>query len=132
MALVLGVLVLGAATGCMRDAEAELVTRDDVLQAFTDTGETLRLRLDMAVADPESPIDVLYQGEPEFKNRVGPFGVVVLESEDATTRHAVSIRAALGGAEEVVVERHKNVVILIYPGVDPDRRTRLLAALRSL
>lgn len=116
----------------MGDDEPGLVTRDDVTRAFAAAGETLKPRLDLTIADPESPIEVVYEAPQELKNRVGPFGVVVLEDEDSATRQVVSIRVALAGAPNVVVERLKNVVILIYPQVRPDRRMRLLAVLQSL
>ena len=128
LALLLAV-VLGVA-GCIAGSQEDLVSREAVTRAFNEAGEPVRLRLDMAVADPESPVDSLYVAKNEFEATAGPFRVVLLEDEHSAARHAVRLQARYGPTLYVVRER--NVVLLVVPKVGKDRRMRLGEILKSL
>jgi hypothetical protein len=125
----LGGVVL-ALSGCYGDSRSDdLVSRKDVVEAFAAAGESVRLKLDMAKADPDSPIDALYQARGGAIEE-GGFGVVVLEGHDLAARHAVSILAIGDGQIDVV--RHKNIVLAVRSTMASVRRDRLVAVLESL
>ena len=90
----------------------------------------MRLELDMAKADPGSPIDSLYVARDEFETDAGPFSVVLLEDEDSAAAHAADVQALYGPDGYVVRER--NVVLFVVPPVGTARRLRLVAVLKSL
>jgi hypothetical protein len=119
-----------ALSGCYGDSRSDdLVSRTDVVEAFAAAGETVRLKFDMTEADPDSPIDALYQARGGAIEEDG-FEVVLLESHDLAARHAVGILAIADGQIEVV--RHKNVALAVRSTMASVRRDRLVAVLESL
>jgi hypothetical protein len=119
------------ATGCIGGTNSEqLIAREAVASAFDAAGEPVRLELDMATADPGSPIDSLYSAKDEYETTAGPFEVVLLEDEDSASAHAARLEARWGSGVDVLRER--NVVLVVLSTVGNARRMRLVEVLESL
>jgi hypothetical protein len=125
------VALVPVAGGCFGESEVDdLVGRRTVVEAFAAEGEPVRLALDMAKADPSSPMDAYYEAARGGSRVERGFSVVVLESQDFATKHAVEILSISYGLLEVV--RHKNLVLVFRSDIDAVRRQQLVALLESL
>jgi len=127
-------VLLGVAfgvSGCIGGSNSDqLIEREAVTSAFHAAGEPVRLKLDMATADPGSPIDSLYSAKDEFETTAGPFEVVILEDEDSAAAHAARLEARYGSG--IYVQRERNVVLVVVSTVGTARRMRIVAVLDSL
>jgi|RhiMetdeSRZDD1v2_1073273.scaffolds.fasta_scaffold865246_2 hypothetical protein len=115
--------------GASRDAGNDLVSRRSVTTAFARVGEPLTVRLDMAQADPGSPVDVIYVPEAEDVPEP-PFEVDVFEAAGSAREHARLVGSV--ATPRTQVEHRRNVLLIVSSSVSDQRRQRLLAALRSL
>lgn len=127
---VFALAALLSVTGCdLRAEHSRPLDRPSVKAAFAEAGEPLVVRLDMTVADPDSPVDVIFVPAKEDVPEP-PFELTLFDSEGAAEKHARLIEEAAGASAEVL--QVKNAILLISPSMEAERRARLNAALDSL
>src|SRR5262245_16807872 len=105
------------------------LSRKLVMEWFARHGEPLALRLDVAEANPDAPVDAIFvpakQDVPE-----PPFELTLFDDVKSAEKQARSLEAEAGSHGQVA--RLRNVVLLVSRMESAERRARLISTLESL
>jgi hypothetical protein len=129
IAAAVAVFAVAVAVAIEGQTGTDLVARSSVTTAFARVGEPLTVRLDMAQADPGSPVNVIYVPQGLHAPQP-PFEVDVFKVAGSAAEHARLVGSVAGPGTEV--EQRKNVLLIFSSSVSDQRRERIVGALRSL
>ena len=114
------------ASGCAGTDTPHPIDRDNVLTTFERAGEPLKIRYDVRAASDSVDAGFVPRAAGPSEQ---PFVVVLYDDERAASETSQWVQS-MGGPPSI---RWKNVAVGSFqPGVQRERRARLIAALRSL
>ena len=105
------------------------LSREFVTSVFASVGEPLTIRLDFAMGDPDSPVDVIYvPANQDVAN--APFELSLFNDVGSAEKHERLLQDAAGS--QAVVARAKNALLIVSPTLPAARRARLISTLKLL
>ena len=100
-----------------------------VTSVFANAGEPLAVRLDMAMVDPDSPVDVIYvPANQDVAN--APFELTLFDDVESAEKEELLLQG-FGGSKPLVA-RAKNALLIAVMTLPAERRARLISTLESL
>ena len=100
-----------------------------VTSVFANAGEPLAVRLDMAMSDPDSPVDVIYvPASQDVAN--APFELTLFDDVESAEKHERLLQDVDGS--QLVLARAKNALLIVSPTMPAARRAALISTLESL
>ena len=100
-----------------------------VTTIFANAGEPLAVRLDMAMGDPDSPVDVIYvPANQDVAN--APFELTLFDDVESAEKEERLLQG-FGGSKPLVA-RAKNALLIASVTLPAERRARLISTLESL
>jgi len=105
------------------------LSRGVVTSVFAGAGEPLVVRLDFAMGDPDSPVDVIYVPADEDVQDA-PFELTLFDDVESAKKEERLLQDFSGS--KPVVARAKNALLIASMTMPAARRARLVSALKSL